>query len=297
MIEISGFIFGAILGSFIKVLADRSINQKSFWGRSYCTYCKKTLRWYDLLPIFSYIFLGGKCRYCRKSINIEYLLVEILTAVLISFLFFRQFQSFPGFSDYFKLAIFTLPLLINIFFVTVLIVVFLTDLKKMFIPDRVILPSLIVGLVLVLLNTVSKIGYLYYVLSGNPVGRQLLPPQSDYFQRHAFELGQSFLSTVLTAAGIGGFFLLLIIITRGKGMGGGDVKLGAFIGLMLGSPFGIVAIVLSFIMGAMFSLILILTKRKHFGQAIPFGPFLVLGSYIALFWGKQIINWYFNLTI
>ncbi len=88
----------------------------------------------------------------------------------------------------------------------------------------------------------------------------------------------------------------LIIITKGKGMGGGDVKLGAFIGLMLGFPQSILAIVSAFITGALFSVILLITGKKHFGQSIPFGPFLVLGSLISLFWGNQIINWYLHLT-
>ncbi len=94
---------------------------------------------------------------------------------------------------------------------------------------------------------------------------------------------------------IGGFFWGLIIITRGKGMGGGDVKLGAFMGLMLGFPQSLIALILSFLTGAIFSMILIIFGKKHFGQTIPFGPFLVIGSLVALFWGNQIIDWYLHL--
>ena len=94
---------------------------------------------------------------------------------------------------------------------------------------------------------------------------------------------------------IGGFFWALIIITKGKGMGGGDVKLGAFMGLMLGFPQSLLAIVLSFISGAIFSIFLIIFGKKHFGQAIPFGPFLVFGSLVSLFWGNLIIDWYLHL--
>ena len=96
---------------------------------------------------------------------------------------------------------------------------------------------------------------------------------------------------------LSGFFLSLIIITKGKGMGGGDVKLGAFIGIMLGFPQALLAVVLAFSSGAIFSVGLIFAGKKHFGQVVPFGPFLVIGALITLFWGEQILNWYLGLHI
>lgn len=90
--------------------------------------------------------------------------------------------------------------------------------------------------------------------------------------------------------------MALIFVTRGKGMGGGDVKLGALMGLVLGFPQSILAVILAFLSGAIISLILIFGGKKHFGQTIPFGPFLVLGSLITLFWGMQIIDWYLHLS-
>jgi len=80
-------------------------------------------------------------------------------------------------------------------------------------------------------------------------------------------------------------------------MGGGDVKLGAFMGLVLGFPQAIFAVVLSFLIGAIFAVALIISGKKHFGQTIPFGPFLVLGSLIMLFWGNQIVDWYLHIGI
>lgn len=227
-----GFIAGAILGSLSYALALRSLGKESFWGRSYCPQCKHVLRWYDLLPILSFILLRGKCRYCHKSISKEYLLAEIAMGILIALLFWQQFSIF------------------NLFFVTILTILFITDLKKMLIPDRIVLPAIVTALI-----------------------AKPLP------------------ANILTALGIAGFFYALILVTRGKGMGGGDVKLGGFIGLGLGFPNGILAVVLSFFLGALISLGLIFLGKKKFGQTIPFGPFLVTGSLIALFWGKQIINW------
>lgn len=280
-VGIFGFLLGLVLGSFCLALADRSLTNKSFWGRSYCPHCKKTLRWYDLFPILSFLILQGRCRYCREKISIEYLVVEVILGVIIGYLFFQTF--------------FVFELILKTFFIVVLAVLFITDLRKMFIPDRIIKPALLIGLIFQLLTAAAKIGLLYYSLSQTTLGRLLLPPHSDYFQRHALIIGQAFGVSLLMAILIGSFFMALIIITRGKGMGGGDVKLGAFIGLMLGFPQSILAIILSFLIGAVFSIFLIITGKKHFGQSIPFGPFLVLGSLITLFWGSQIIDWYLHL--
>lgn len=294
----AGFLIGIVLGSFTKVLADRSLVGKYFKGRSYCPKCKHKLVWYDLFPIFSYILLGGKCRYCKQQIGIEYLLVEAVTGILVGLLFFKTFQGISPLEfqiSNIKHQILLIETLLNTFFIVVLTALFLTDLKKMFIPDRIILPAIAVGTVSLFLLTIYKVGYLYYYLSQTPVGRYLLPPHSGYFQRHVLITAQPFLLSILMGLVIGGFFLSLIIVTRGKGMGGGDVKLGAFIGLMLGFPNALVALVLSFFTGAVFSIFLILLGKKHFGQTIPFGPFLVLGSLIMLYWGNQIMDWYLHL--
>lgn len=284
-----GFILGTVLGSFVKALADRSLVKSSFWGRSYCTDCKKSLQWYDLLPIVSYILLGAKCRYCKKSISVEYLLVEVIMGLLIGFLFW----SFNFAQD--NLFIFLPDLIFKTFFITVLVALFITDLKKMLIPDRIVLPAILISIIFITIITIIKVIYLYYYLSQTPIGRQLLPPHSDYFQRHALMAAQPLLWGILMAILIAGFFWTLIIITKGKGMGGGDVKLGAFLGLGLGFPHALVAVVLSFLIGAIVSLCLILLGKKHFGQTIPFGPFLVSGSLIVLFWGQRILEWYFTL--
>lgn len=239
MIISFGFVVGAVLGSLILALADRSLTGRTFWGRSYCEYCKHKLRWYDLLPVISFLLLGGKCRYCRKKISLEYLVVEVVMGLLIAFLFSRT-------------ALFDLPF--QIFFIAVLAILFLTDLKKMLIPDRIVIPAIIIAL-----------------------------------------LAHPDLNSILSGLAIAGFFYALILLTKGKGMGGGDVKLGGFIGLGLGFPLSLLALVLAFVTGAVYSLGLILLGKKHFGQTIAFGPFLVIGSLIALFWGDQILAWYLHL--
>ncbi|MCL5784706.1 MAG: A24 family peptidase [Patescibacteria group bacterium] len=232
--------------------------------------------------------------------------IEVVMGILVGFLFWQSFKNFPfPISDFqfqlalsvqnFQFLVFGLELIFKTFFITVLTVLFLTDLKKMFIPDRVILPSIIIGVVLNLIITITKIGFLHYALSQSAIGRLLLPPKSDYFQRHVLMIAEPFLLSLLMGILIGGFFLSLIIVTRGKGMGGGDVKLGAFIGVMLGFPQALFAMVLSFLTGAVLSVGLVLVGKKSFGQTIPFGPFLVLGSLIMLFWGQEIVEWYLHI--
>lgn len=218
--------------------------------------------------------------------------------ILVGFLFWQslgsvqvtgyRLQDFQTIQTFFDLAFKT-------FFITVLAILFLTDLKKMLIPDRIVLPAIKISIIFMIFITIIKVIFLYFTLNQTTIGKFLLPPKSDFFQRHALITAEPLLGGIAMALAIGGFFTVLIMITKGKGMGGGDVKLGAFMGIVLGFPLGLLALVLSFLLGAVFSLILIFLGKKHFGQVIPFGPFLVTGSLIGLFWGKEILDWYLHL--
>src|SRR3989338_2999788 len=274
MVIILGFLFGSVLGSFAKAIADRSLSQRSFGGRSYCSHCKKTLRWYDLFPILSYLILRGRCRYCHTLIGLDYPLTEVILGFIMALFLSQTTVQFTDSADPFKITLFIMGLIFNIFVIVVLYIVALTDIRKMLIPDRVILPSIGIGFIALLVIYLTK--YLLF-----PVWLTVEP----------------FVRSVAAGLGIGLFFATLIIITKGRGMGGGDVKLGAFIGLSLGFPNSLVALMLAFLTGAIVSIFLILFKRKRFGQTIPFGPFLVLGSYISLLWGRQIVDWYLRLSI
>jgi len=161
----------------------------------------------------------------------------------------------------FQFSIFNICFL---FFVSCfLIIIFVYDLKHYIIPDSVIYPAIIIT-------------FLYNLI-----------------------LNPSFLVQNSILAGIGAslFFLLIYLISRGKWLGFGDVKLALFMGLFLGFPAIISALFFSFLIGAIIGIILILLKRKGLKSEVPFGPFLIIGTYIALFWGERIINWYFRLII
>ena len=217
--------------------------------------------------------------------------MEIVIGLLIAYLFSTSIPStsLPS-------PIQLLELFFKVFFITVLTIIFLTDFKKMLIPDRIIWPAMVTLLIWLISLTLYKIGYLYFYLSQSLVGRLLLPPHSPYFIRHTQIMLEQFFFSILTALFLAGFYLALITITRGKGMGGGDVKLGAFMGLGLGFPNAVLATFLSFLTGAAVAIFLIILGKKKFGQNLPFGPFLVLGSLVALFWGNLILNWYLTLN-
>lgn len=287
---IIGFLIGANLGSFAKALADRSLKEKSFKGRSYCEFCKKKLSWCDLLPILSFCLLRGKCRYCGKRLSLEYVLVEVVMGILVGYLFYQNFQNFQSIYNY-QFLNFLFELIFKIFFITVLAVIFLTDLKKMFVPDRVIIPSIKIAFASLLAFYIYKVAYLYTYLLNDPLGKHLIS-STDYFIRHAVSTIYPFLGSLAVGIGVAAMFYLLIVITKGKGMGGGDVKLGLFLGLGLGFPNGILAVLLGFLSGAIIGGLALLIGKKNLKSQIPFGPFLIFGSLTTLFFGDLIINWY-----
>lgn len=249
------FVLGLIIGSFVNCLVYRLNKEKNFWkgfltGRSYCPKCRHNLAWFENIPLFSFVFQKGKCRYCQSPISGQYFFSELITGLV--FLGIYWFYLLPNFSFSF---LFFISVFIYFYLATVLIAIFLSDLFYWTIPDQITFPAIIIFLVWNII-------------------------QAQWF---------------LVLAGLSGliFFLLLVFITKGKGMGLGDVKLAALMGLFLGFSKLIVALYLAFLTGAILGAILILTKRKKMGSRIPFGPFLVLAAFIALLWGDKI--WQFFL--
>ncbi len=289
---ILGFLLGICLGSFVKVLADRSVGKRKFSGRSYCEHCKKKISWYDLIPIFSYLNLHGRCRNCQKKIGLEYLLIEIITGVTVATLFFLKIPD-----NFFQLNIFVkgvygLDIGFGLLIIVVLLTVFITDIKTGLIPDRITIPAIKIGFFYLLGATFLKILLFYFSVSSHPLGRYLT---NEYFFRHASSIVFPLMAGIVAALAIFVFFAFLILATSGKGMGGGDLKLAVFLGLVFGFPNSIVVLMLSFLLGSLVGIILLVFKKRNFGQTIPFGPFLSLGGVITLFWGDLILDWYLAL--
>ncbi len=245
------------MGSFLKVGADRFHQNRSVLkGRSYCPYCSHQLSWIDLFPVFSFLFLRGRCRYCQHKISWQYPFVELLTGTTL--LLIWLFVNEPVLAVFYS------------FVSLVLIFISLFDFQYKIIPDKVIYPGIIIAL---LFN-------LFY----------------SFFSEASFFLTQSRFFLGLLGGEVG-FFLLasLYFLTRGKGMGFGDAKLGILIGLVLGWPNILLGLFLSFLFGAIIGAGLVISHRKKMNSEVSFGPFLAGGTFIALLWGEEIINYYLSL--
>lgn len=259
------FILGLVIGSFLNVVIFRlETEDEIINSRSKCLHCGHQLSWKDLFPVFSFVFLRGKCRYCGKRISWQYPLVEIATGVLFVVLFSNIFQNY-NFSFFNVFNYFSL-----IFIFSALVVVFVFDLRHYIIPDEVIYPAILVASVLVGLNSLAITGV---------------------FDFHYFF---NYFSSALLA---GGFFLFLVLLTRGKGMGGGDIKLGFLMGLVLGFPTILLSLFVAFLSGAVIGLLLMAMGKKKMKSMVPFGPFLIFGFLISYFYGTEIIEWYLNMFL
>ncbi len=245
MIYILLFILGLVVGSFLNCVIFRLEEGKSFLkGRSFCPFCGKVLGFWDLIPLLSFLFLRGRCRYCKKRISRQYPLVELFVGIIFVLVF-----------RYFGLGEFFFLLLSSCF----LVIIFVFDLKRYIIPDRIIYPAVLIA-------------FFYRLFF-------------DYGSWHYF----------LSGLGAGFFFLLIVLVSKGKWMGVGDIKLALFMGFLLGYPNILTALFLAFLIGAIIGVGLVLAKKKGMKSEVPFGPFLVLGTFLALFWGPLIIEWYWNL--
>ncbi|TFB07960.1 prepilin peptidase [Candidatus Atribacteria bacterium MT.SAG.1] len=264
MIYLIIFIFGTFIGSFLNCVIYRLENKQSFLkGRSFCPECKHKLYFFDLIPVFSFIFLKGKCRYCEKRISFQYPLMEIIIGLL--FLLILNFQF--GYSQFSILNLLTsIRFLYLLTASSLLIIVFIYDLKHYIIPDKVIYP--LIGITF------------FYQLIYN-------------FQA----VDSSFWSFFLSALGAAGFFFFIWFFSKGKCMGFGDVNLAFFMGLFLGWPNILTALFSAFFIGAIIGIGLIILGRKKLKSQVPFGPFLITGTFIALFWGQNLINWYLDFLL
>ena len=290
------FILGTIVGSFLNVLVERTMREESIRGRSYCQSCKKILKPIDLIPLVSYLRTKGKCRYCGTSLNIQYLLMETSTGILFALVYIFVSNNIFISNDYvlntLHLPFFNniLPLIYYLIITAALIALFVSDFKYGYLFDKITIPAII----FVITYKLFTVGYLmiskYLELNSSQFGQLLIKAG---FLNERIEISiNPLLYTIAGSLMIALFFLILIIATKGRGMGGGDVKLGLLIGLITGWPHMFMAIMLGFLTGSLISIILILTRRRSVGQTIPFGPFLIIGCFVVMFFGNQLFDFY-----
>ncbi len=251
------FIFGLIIGSFLNVIIWRMHKEESILtGRSHCPKCRHVLGPLELIPVLSFLIQGGKCRHCGKKISWQYPMVELATGVL----FLLAYLPYD-----LRLTTYNFFLLAKEWFViSAMIIIFVYDLKYYLIPDKIIYPAAAVVAVTIPLIYGGEISW------------------------------WGILGPIIAAVLGGGFFLLQYIISKGRWIGGGDIKMGALMGLILGLGGLGVALFFSYVVGAIIGLILVAGKIKTMKSQVPFGTFLAAGTIVAMFWGEKILQWYLN---
>lgn len=268
------FLVGLIVGSFLGVVNYRLKNAEDIvFKRSHCPKCKKLIRWHDNIPLLSFVILWGKCRECEEKISWKYPAIELLTG----FLYAAVAWKFLGGWGISLEKILTGPKVVEmsfwLFAASYLILIFFHDLSYMIIPDAVIFPAIIITLLF---------QYWKYLQSPLSIATFKNP----------------FISALFAALAASCFFFLLIWVSQGKWIGGGDVKLGFLAGAIVGWPKILFALFFAYMIGAIASLILIGLKKKTWKSQIAFGPFLVSGILIVMFFSEQIqfwVNQYLNI--
>ena len=263
-IVLSVFFFwlGAVFASFAGATAWRMHTGRDFVKeRSVCEHCKHQLSAFDLVPIFSWLFLQGKCRYCKKSIGN----LSIATEVLFGLLFLVSYLFWPfGFTDVLSLVLFALWCLALV----LMAILFVYDARWGLLPDKVMFPLIALSVIFFVLRM--------FVLD---------VPSAEWV-----------LEAVYSLAPVAGVYGLLHVVSKGAWIGLGDVKLGVAIGLFVGWQGALVALVLANLLGFLYVLPMLVRRDAKKDTKVPFGPFLIVATVLSLLWSAQIIEWYMKLA-
>ncbi|MFO8101462.1 MAG: prepilin peptidase [Dehalococcoidia bacterium] len=244
------FILGTEIGSFLNVVIDRLPAGKSILRPpSHCDNCGTPLKAKDLVPIISYLYLRGRCRYCGAHISFRVPLVELAAGLTLALMWW-------GYGWDHEFWIFSL-------YGCLLIAIFVIDLNTQLILNKMIYPACIFALATVPLR--DELNYI-----------------------------DSVTDNALLGSAVGFALLFLIVVLSRGGMGLGDVKMAALMGLALGFPHIFVGLFVGVLTGGIVAIGLLIMKRKGRKQAIPFGPFLAIGFMVTLIWGNTLWEWYAN---
>lgn len=288
------FIFGTIIGSFLNVVIDRAdIEESPLKGNSFCPYCHKTLSWWELIPVLSFFLLRGKCFSCKHKLSWQYPLVESGTGLFFALLFWRLLR-FPFINLSLLLQNITLEnlLIFFIFFfwlywLAVLIVISVYDFKKYLIFNEVLIPAIVLS-------------FFWKIFLGFLVEKQsfyFLPYLNNFLGNKSFIFGyySYFFSMFLGIIFAFGIISFLAWITKEKAMGWGDAILALFLGIILGWPEILVAIIIAFLSGGVVALVLLYFKKKTMKSYLPFAPFLSFGAVTVMLFGDIIVDKYLAL--
>ena len=246
-------LLGLIVGSFLNVCIDRlPRNESIVYPPSHCAVCQHKLAVKDLIPLFSYLRLRGRCRYCQASIPRKLFWVELATGLIFAFLYWHY-----GLST---------ELGVMAFYACLFTIIFVIDLEHGLILNKAVYPGIVVAL---LLSLLPHPWLTQWVVAG--------------------------IANAALGGAVGFVILFLIAIVSRGGMGWGDVKLAALIGLATGFPLVFFSLIMGAILGGIVAVALMIAKKKTRRETIPFGPFLAVAAMITLLWGSNILNWYLGL--
>ncbi len=280
------FLAGLGFGSFLNVVSLRFKPEKAVFdlknigGRSNCPYCRKILRWYELIPVISFFIQAGKCRSCGHKLSWQYPGVELLSGLIFVAvpLFILPSQQFL-FPEYYRIGFWLIWILVLL----ILLLISLIDFRHFLIPD---------GLIWLLIF----FGFSLNVLESRISGLKLFG--QSFLRHYALLFGgpdNVWLNHLFAALAVSVFFGLMFYLGKGKIMGGGDIKLGFALGLLLGWPDTLMALFIAFLLGGIVGLIFMISRKRTLKDFLPFAPFLAIGVALTVFFGYQIINGYFSL--
>lgn len=256
MIALLLFVIGVCVGSFLNVAVFRTHEDDSLIkGRSKCQKCEIPLGACDLVPVLSFFLLKGRCRSCKSVLDWQYPLVELATGLFFVLVYLVHLHS----DVLYPLALWQGELLLyrDLVLVGFLVVLFVYDLRYYLILDRFTIPAMI------------------FVLIANLFIGVLSP-----------------LSMLIGAVVLGGFFLVQFVLSKGTWIGGGDIRMGVLMGLILGWELGLVGLFIAYLLGAVIALLLLATKRVDRKTQLPFGVFLTLATFVTMLFGEQLLSMY-----
>lgn len=245
-------VLGLAVGSYLGGVSFRLGSGMPQGGRSRCPWCGHELAAFDLVPVLSYLALRGRCRYCRQTISLWYPAIELATAALFVIVALQlpitNYQL--PITNYLVFAR-------NLFAVSILLLIAVTDLRYGIVPDAVTLPAIVI---VALTNALPITNLLFGALAG------------------------------------GGFFLAQYLLSRGRAVGDGDIRIGVLLGVLLGWGGTLFALLISYIAGALVAVVLLAIGKTTMQSRIPMGPFLAVGGILTLLWGDQLLQ-FLNFSI
>lgn len=249
-------VLGAVFGSFVNVVAIRTHDHSSLWGRSHCMHCNKPLGARHLVPVISWLVQRGRCTDCGKAIHIQYPMVEVAGAIIAVLAVARNMPLEQGW----------LAVGFEMFFGLSLLVFLVMDARWKVLPLEMMVGT---GIVFSLWNMLMRVAY----------GEQPYAVAVSHLTGFAF---------------VTLFFLFQWIVSRKRWIGSGDIWLGAVLGAVLGWPLAGLALYFAYVFGGAAAVVLLITKKIKTGTRVPFAPALVAGALAAIWWGPDILTWFSN---